>query len=252
MNSQMNLDDIRVVLVETSHPGNIGAVARSMKNMGLKRLVLVNPKVFPSAIATERAAGADDILEHAEVVTSLEEAIANCELVFGTSARTRQIAWPTQNPKQMAQTICSYPNSDKVAILFGTERSGLTNEALANCHYHIIINANPEYASLNLAQAVQVISYELYQAYLEMKSQQGRDIQPVQAPLEDILGVFNHMEHMLSKIGFLAPKPSRSLVYKLKRLILKAKLEKEEVNILRGIFKAVLQSQAKAKSSDAN
>jgi tRNA (cytidine32/uridine32-2'-O)-methyltransferase len=235
------IEDIRVVLVETSHPGNIGAVARSMKNMGLKRLFLVNPKTFPSALATERSAGADDILEHAQVVPTLKEAISDCELVLGTSARLRQIPRPTLNPKETAEQIFSYPNLDKVAVIFGTERSGLTNDALAQCHYHIVIPANPNYSSLNLAQAVQIISYELYQCYLTQNPIEKEITMTPQAPMEDILGVFDHMETVLDKIEFLNPKSSQILLYRIKRMILKTKLETEEVNILRGIFKAVLR-----------
>ncbi len=238
------IEDVRIVLVETSHPGNIGAVARAMKNMGLKRLFLVNPKTFPSALATERSAGADDILEHAQVVPTLREAISDCELVFGASARVRQIPWPTVNPRQTAEQICTHPNPSKIAVVFGTERSGLTNDALSQCHYHTVIPANPNYESLNLAQAVQVITYELYQSYLNQVENLDKNKLsevPVQAPLEDIFGVFDHMESVLDKIDFLTPKSSRILIYRIKRMILKTKLETEEVNILRGIFKAVLR-----------
>lgn len=235
------IEDIRVILVETSHPGNIGAVARSMKNMGLKSLFLVNPKTFPSALATERSAGADDILENAQVVPTLREAICDCELVLGTSARLRQIPRPTLNPRQTAEKVFAYPNLNKVAILFGTERSGLTNDALAQCHYHIVIPANPNYSSLNLAQAVQIITYELYQYYLIQNPAETEVFTTIpQAPMEDILGVFDHMETVLDKIDFLNPKSSQILLYRIKRMILKTKLETEEVNILRGIFKAVL------------
>lgn len=241
------IEDVRVVLVETSHPGNIGAVARSMKNMGLKRLFLVNPKTFPSALATERSAGADDILEHAQVVPTLREAIADCELVFGASARLRQIPRPTLNPRQTAEQVFAYPSPDKVAVVFGTERSGLTNDALAQCHYHVVIPANPNYESLNLAQAVQVITYELYQSYLSQNPiEKSNPIVP-QAPMEDILGVFDHMESALDKIDFLNPKSSQILLYRIKRMILKAKLETEEVNILRGIFKAVMRKLSAAQ-----
>lgn len=238
------IEDVRIVLVETSHPGNIGAVARAMKNMGLKRLFLVDPKVFPSALATERSAGADDILEHAQVVPTLREAISDCELVFGASARVRQIPWPTVNPRQTAEQVCAHPNPSKIAVVFGTERSGLTNDALSQCHYHTVIPANPNYESLNLAQAVQVITYELYQSYLNQTENSDKNklsVVPVQAPLEDIFGVFDHMESVLDQIDFLTPKSSRVLIYRIKRMILKTKLETEEVNILRGIFKAVLR-----------
>lgn len=235
------IEDIRIVLVETSHPGNIGAAARAMKNMGLKRLYLVAPKTFPSALATERSAGADDILEHAQVVSTLRVAIADCELVYGTSSRLRQISWPTVNPRQTAEQVCAYPNADKVAIVFGTERTGLTNDTLAQCHYHLVIPANPSYESLNLAQAVQVITYELYNRYLERNPMVLDDCVTNRAPLADIFGVFDHMENLLTRIDFLTPKSSRILFYRIKRMLLRTKLETEEINILRGIFKAILR-----------
>lgn len=248
-----NINQIRIVLCETSHPGNIGATARAMKNMGLHRLCLVNPLKFPNAVATERAAGADDILRDTQVFTTLNEAIADCELVIGTSARTREIAWPVISAKECAEKVFRYPDLSKVAIVFGTERSGLTNEALALCHYHLIIPANPAYESLNLSQAVQIVCYELYQKFLSIclenkenpsnpelsdddNEQEGR-----LANLDETMGVFEHLEEVMHAIGFIEPKPTRILTMRLKRFLLKSRLEIEEVHILRGIFKAILQ-----------
>ncbi len=236
------IERIRIVLCETSHPGNIGAVARAMKNMGLKKLILVNPEKFPCAVATERAAGADDILQHAEVATSLHEAVKDCELIFGTSARMREIPWPKVTPKQCAEKALNHSNSDKVAIVFGTERSGLTNEALSLCNFHLYIPANPQYEALNLSQAVQIICYEIYQHYMEKEQQQDALLEnaPVPASLDDVMGVFEHLEQALRAVEFIDPKPTRILMLRLKRLLLKARLDMEDVNILRGVCKAII------------
>lgn len=237
------IEKIRIVLCETSHPGNIGAVARAMKNMGLKKLVLVNPEKFPCAVATERAAGADDILQHTEVFTSLHEAVKDCELILGTSARMREIPWPKLTPKQCAEKVLKHSNSDKVAIVFGTERSGLTNEELSLCNFHLYIPANPQYEALNLSQAVQIICYEIYQHYVEKEQQQYvllNNDAPVPASLDDVIGVFEHLEQALRAVEFIDPKPTRILMLRLKRLLLKARLDREDVNILRGVCKAII------------
>lgn len=236
------IGDIRIVMCETSHPGNIGAAARAMKNMGLSQMILVSPKQYPNAVATERAAGADDILQKAKVVSSLEEAIADCELIIGTSARPREIQWPVLTAKQCAEKVCEFPKKEKVAIIFGTERSGLTNEALAMCHYHLIIPANPNYESLNLSQAIQIISYEIFQYFNERCERITSEPAKARlANLEEVNGVFEHLIQVMQEVGFIEPKPTRILMMRLKRMILRAKLEIEEVHILRGIFKAVIQ-----------
>lgn len=245
------IENIRIVLCDTSHPGNIGATARAMKNMGLTQLVLVNPHKFPSAIATERAAGADDILQQARVTNTLTEAIGDCNLIFGTSTRTREIPWPKVSVKECAKKIFEDKDDAKVAILFGTERSGLTNEALSHCNYHLYIPANPNYESLNLSQAVQVISYEIYQHYLELINKEQKienQDEAEMATLTDIMGVYDHLEQMLRKVEFIEPKSTRILILKLKRLLLKSRLELEEVNILRGIFKAIIQKVTKEEA----
>lgn len=235
------LSAVRIILCEPSHPGNIGACARAMKNMGLKTLFLVNPKKYPCAIATERAAGADDILANAKVVSTLQEAIGDCELIMGTSARKREIQWPIVTPKQCAEKVFDYSDKSKVAILFGTERSGLTNEALSQCHYHLIIPANPSYESLNLSQAVQVITYELCQRFIEGHKTKMQTSVKRFANIQETEGVLSHLEEVMRVAGFIEPKPTRILMMRLKRLLLRAQLEIEEVHILRGIFKAIIQ-----------
>ena len=154
---------IKIVLVETTHPGNIGAAARAMKNMGLSRLCLVSPKIFPSADATSRASGADDLLSSATLCGSLSEAISECQLVIGASARARTISWPTVTARECAEMIARAPSMN-TAIVFGREHSGLTNAEIDRCQYRLSIPCNPEFSSLNLAAAVQVVAYELHTA----------------------------------------------------------------------------------------
>ncbi len=158
---------VRIVLVETSHPGNIGASARAMKTMGFDDLVLVAPKDFPSAEATARASGADDLLARARLVDSLDEAIADCDFVVGASARLRSLPWPTVDPRTCARVVYDQEAGNNVALVLGPEQSGLTNEELARCHQLVQIPANPDYSSLNLAMAVQVLCYELRMAKIE-------------------------------------------------------------------------------------
>ena len=168
------LSRIRIVLIGTTHPGNIGAVARAMKNMCLEQLVLVAPKIYPSAEATARASGADDLLGSARVCDSLDQALAGCRLVVGTSARLRSVRWPQVDPRQCAERLLDELSADgEVAVLFGRESSGLSNTELDRCHYLVHIPANPDYASLNLAQAAQVIGYELRMAAKHRGEQRG-------------------------------------------------------------------------------
>ncbi|HDK38372.1 MAG TPA: RNA methyltransferase, partial [Thiolapillus brandeum] len=200
------MENIRIVLVETSHGGNIGAVARAMKNMCLDDLALVSPRQFPTEEAMARASGADDILHEASVHQSLDDAVADCFLVVGSSARLRSVAWPQLNPRECADLVMQRAASDKVALVFGRERTGLTNAELERCQYLVNIPANPDYSSLNLGMAVQVICYELM-----MQSQQGR--QPVMqsralATAGDMRGLFNHLQQALGDIGFLDPRKS--------------------------------------------
>ncbi|MBV8801935.1 MAG: RNA methyltransferase, partial [Gammaproteobacteria bacterium] len=163
------LDNIRIVLVNPSHPGNIGATARAMKTMGLKKLYLVNPRLFPHTNANEMASGALDVLGQAVVVDELDEALTDCELVVGTSARERAIPWPQLLPRELADLARIEAQKTTIAIVFGREQSGLTNDELDRCHFHLIIPSNPDYSSLNLAAAVQVVAYELRVASLNQK-----------------------------------------------------------------------------------
>lgn len=231
------LDQIRIVLVNPSHPGNIGAAARAMKNMGLSRLVLVAPSLFPHSDATVRAAGADDLLAKAVIVEDLASAITDCQMVFASSARSRSLSWPLCTPKECAERIAK-TQEQSIAIVFGRESSGLSNEELALCNYHLHIPTKKNFSSLNLAAAVQVVCYELYLAHgVENPVVQQSDASPANA--EQLAGLFEHLETVLIKIDFLDHKQPKLLMQRLQRLFNRAGLEETEINILRGILSAV-------------
>jgi TrmH family RNA methyltransferase len=236
-----------MVLVNTTHPGNIGAAARAMKNMGLSDLALVEPKIFPSEEATARASGADDILAGAKVSATLEEAIADCELVIGASARLRTIPWPLLTPREAAQMAAGTPA--KTAILFGREHSGLTNEELERCHYLLHIPCNPEFSSLNIAAALQVVAYEIFVA-AEENPALAKPMSPL-ATGEQMESFYGHLEETLHEVRFLHEKKSSpSLLRRLRRIFNRARLEQKEIHILRGILNAV-QLQLKRYGQDA-
>jgi TrmH family RNA methyltransferase len=232
------LQNIRIVLVDTSHPGNIGAAARAMKNMCLQRLVLVSPQLYPHEEATSRASGADDVLQQAQVVQSLDEALTGCRLVVGTSARARSVNWPVVSPRQAAAKIVEESAQGDVALVFGRERSGLSNEELDRCTFLVHIPTNEAYSSLNLGAAVQVLSYEVYQHHLGdvmAELDQPRDL----ATAEMLQGFHHHLEQALDDVGFTANKQSEKLLRRLRSLFQRARLDKDEVNILRGILSAM-------------
>ncbi len=234
--------NIRIVLVNTSHPGNIGAAARAMKTMGLTRLYLVDPQQYPCAEATARASGADDVLAAARVCDTLEEAVAECGLVVATSARERRLEYPSLSPDECALKLLSEASGNEVALVFGRERTGLTNEELDHCHYLTNIPSNPEYSSLNLAAAIQVLCYELRKASI-------RDDIPV-APEPDTAerfatamemeGLHRHLADVMQQVNLVSPdKPKLMLHRRLRRLFQRARPSVTEVNILRGILSAV-------------
>lgn len=232
----MNPPAIRIVLVGTTHPGNIGAAARAMKNMGLSDLALVDPKIFPSPEATARAAGADDILAAARVYPTLEEAIGDSGLVIGASARLRSIPWPQLTPRECAALLAARPGG--AAILFGREHSGLSNEELERCHYLLHIPCNPEFSSLNIAAALQVVAYEIHLA-----AQGAPEPQPPASPpatAGQMESFYQHLDATLHGIGFLHDtKAGPALTRRLRRIFNRAQLEQEELHILRGILTAV-------------
>lgn len=239
------LSEVRIVLIETTHPGNIGGVARAMKNMGLSDLRLVKPKLFPSADATSRASGADTILRDAIVCGSLDEALIDCQMVLGASARRRTINWPELNAREAAERVGQESEKGKVAILFGREHSGLTNEELDRCHYLLHIHCNPGFSSLNIAAAVQVVAYELRMALgdggVVINEIEGHESDLATA--EEVNLFYGHFEKTLYDIGFTRPEKSRSLIRRLKRLFNRVRLEKKEIDILRGVLSAMKEKK---------
>lgn len=255
----MDLNNIRIVLIETSHPGNIGAAARAMMTMGLSDLYLVKPKKFPSEKAVAMSSGATGILKQAHVVDSVVDAIADCQVVIGTSARSqRYIRWPIMSARECGEYVSEQASEEggnnKVAILFGRERTGLTNEELEYCHSLVNIPVNPNFSSLNVAAAVQVISYEiamgadLYSVQLE-----NDDEKPVRrtdelVTADDMEGFYQHLQRMLIKVDYLDPEKPRLLMRRLRKLFGRMHLVRSELNILRGICSACEGSKFKPRS----
>jgi len=233
------LANIRIVLVQCSHPGNIGGVARAMKNMGLVELWLVDPVEFPSERARWRAANAVDVLDSATVVDSLDAAIADCGLVIGTSARDRAIPWTACDARTAALRAVAAAAANRVAVVFGREDSGLSNEELQRCHLHLHIPANEEYPVLNLAAAAQVVSYELRQAWLGGVADVARDWDVEFAAAEDVHRLYRHLEQVMTEVGFFDPAVPKQLPARMRRLLTRNRLDRMEVNILRGFLAAV-------------
>ena len=264
------LEQIRVVLVNTSHPGNIGSAARAMKVMGIKQLVLVDPKEFPSDKARFMASGATDVIETAKVVSSFAEAIGDCQWVLGASARQRSIPWHEMSPKVAGEQIVGLLGAQpeaKVALVFGREASGLTNEELMQCHYHLHIEGSPEYSVLNLAMAVQVICYEVYQAFISLQQVAAQQEQLPsdnlshaesegrirhQMPLPSCrwdeplatqaeLNYFiEHLAELLAAIEFYDPENPKQILTRLRRMFTRMQPDQREIKLLRGILSAKL------------
>jgi tRNA (cytidine32/uridine32-2'-O)-methyltransferase len=238
------LEKIKIVLSHTTHPGNIGATARAMKVMGLSNLSLVNPQKFPSAEATERASKASDLLAKADVVQSVEEAIADCRLVIGASVRTRSLPSRLVTPRELVGLIESNPQDVPVAILFGTENSGLTNDELHLCHYQVYIPTNPDYSSLNLASAVQLISYEMRLAFSKMKQlpEQRVIANEQRISRQQLDGLLNHFEKVMLETNYLNPEHRKQIDNRMSRLLSKAEVTESENRLLRGFLSAIEKS----------
>ncbi|CUS47276.1 MAG: tRNA (cytidine32/uridine32-2'-O)-methyltransferase TrmJ [Idiomarinaceae bacterium HL-53] len=232
------LENVRIVLVNTSDQRNIGSAARAMKTMGLTDLVLVEPEEMPEGKAQALAAGATDVLANAKIVATLDEAIADCQLVMATSARNRTLDWPMLDPREAGEKAVVEGASGKVALVFGREASGLTNEELQKSQFHTHIPANPEYSSLNLAMAVQTLSYEVRMAWL----QKQRTEQPQQTSAEaypesqEFEGFLAHLERTLTVSGFIIRKHPGQIMNKLRRIFVRARPDHNELNILRGVL----------------
>ncbi len=248
--SDQRLNNIRIVLVNTTHPGNIGGAARAMKNMGLSQLYLVDPKDYPADKAVWRAASAHDVLASAVVVETLDEAIADCGLVVGTSARERRIPWPLVTPRECGERAWHEAIHHPVAIVFGREDRGLTNEELQKCNYHVHIPSNPEYSSLNLATAVQVLSYEMRMACLtaaEGKLPTFDDWDQPPANRQALEHYFEHLERSMTELGFVTPENPRQTMTRLRRLFNRIRMDEMELNIMRGMLTAIQNYIHKSK-----
>ncbi len=236
------IDHIDIVMVGTTHPGNIGAAARAMKNMCFTNLVLVDPQCPVGEIAYARSSGAHTVLDKRKTVTTLQEAIADCHLVVGLPARQRSLPWPELTSQQMSQEIVNKGTGVRAALVFGREHSGLSNEELMLCNYMVSIPTNPEFSSLNVASAIQVICYEVYQKLLLEKSlskKDGEELSEPPATAHDLEGYFAHLQQVLEATEFLDPNNPGLLMQRLRRLYQRIELSKTEVNILRGILSTV-------------
>ncbi|NOE83911.1 tRNA (cytosine(32)/uridine(32)-2'-O)-methyltransferase TrmJ [Vibrio cholerae] len=239
----MMLERVKVVLVGTTHSGNIGSAARAMKVMGLSQMVLVDPQCQVDAQAIALAAGASEIALNAQIYPTLEAAVADCGLVVGTSARSRTLEWPMLEPGECGEKLISEANQHSVAMVFGRERTGLTNEELQLCQYHVCVPANPEYSSLNLAMAVQLLSYEVRMAYLAMQqSSQSSTLQEEYPRHQELERFYAHLEQVIMQTEFISAQQPGQVMNKLRRMFTRARPEAQEINILRGILTSVQKS----------
>src|ERR1700736_4431392 len=226
---------VRIVLIDTSHPGNIGSVARAMKNMAITDLVLVRPRSFPHADSNALAAGADDILANARIVSTVSEAVADCGFIAGTTSRPRSYYWEFTTPRDIAGRIVALPDENRAALLFGSERYGLGTDDLQYCNVLVRIPANPDYCSLNLAMSVQLLTYEIFMAREQPHSQTQLEL-PL-AAAGDVEHFYKHLNQVLNEIDF--ADRSGHLMERLRRLFNRAQLDRNELNIMRGILSAV-------------
>ena len=249
-------ENIRVVMVNTSHPGNIGAAARAIKTMGLSRLYLVDPLDFPSEQATWRSSGATDVLENAVVTETFSQAIDDCDLIIGASARLRRIPWPLLNPRQCGETVAAESGSHQVALVFGREDRGLSNEELQRCHYHVNIPANEEYGVLNVASAIQIIAYEVRMALMVLsgnaekantrKHAQSEEMEIATVRWDERMATsreleyfYEHLEETLVSLDFHNRENPRQLMTRFRRLYNRCRPDHMEINILRGMLTSI-------------
>jgi tRNA (cytidine32/uridine32-2'-O)-methyltransferase len=241
------LDNVRIILVGTSHPGNIGSAARAMKTMGLSNLVLVDPECVVDGKSVALSAGAADVLKKRQVFATLDEAIEDCGLVIGASARPRTLDWPMLDPREMGEKAVVEGQKYPIALVFGRENSGLSNEELQKCHFHVFIPANPDYSSLNLAMAVQTLSYEIRMAFLAEKAYPKQE---QEYPLtEEIEAMFNHLQQTLTDTRFIVPAHPGLVMTKLRRFFNRARPEIKELRMWRGIFSSIQKSLIAAKKN---
>ena len=233
------LSNVKIILVGTSHSGNIGSAARAMKVMGLSQLILVDPLCEVDEQTLALAAGAADIAQNALIVNTLDEAIADSGLVVGSSARSRTLEWPMLEPRECGEKFAAEGEQYPVALIFGRERTGLTNDELQKCHYHVCIPANPEYSSLNLAMAVQTLAYEVRVAFLERQKQTFPAQEEAYPRHEELEMFYQHLEKVITNTQFISADKPNLVMNKLRRLFSRARPEAQELNILRGILTSI-------------
>ena len=243
----MRFESIRIVLVGTSHPGNIGSSARAMKNMGFEQLYLVAPENRPNQNSYELAAGADDVLQGAIITDSLTQALADCHVVFATSARARELSIPGDTPHACAQRIAQHTDDTRIALVFGRERTGLTNAELLQCHYHVHIPSAPTFSSLNLAQAVQIITYEIRMALLSPPATVFLK-QDQRASAHEVEQFYTHLAEVLTQINFIRTAHPKRLLQRLRRMFNRIQIEAMEVNLLRGMLTQIQRACTKESS----
>lgn len=246
MDSRKRLDAMRIVLLEPTHPGNIGAAARAMKTMGLSRLHLVRPKSFPCAEATARAAGADDVLHDAVLHDDLLSAISGCGWVVGTTARARRLPAEELSPEQCASRALQMAARSEIALVFGRESSGLSNRELERCHAVVKIPTAPSFSSLNIASAIQVLGYEIRRQLTAPGGGDGGGHVPV--PVEDMERFYSDLEQTLIEVGYLDPKAPKQLMRRLRRLFSRTGPDATELNILMGILSAARAAARRART----
>lgn len=238
---------VRIVLIDPSHPGNVGSVARAMKNMAVTDLTLVRPRSFPHAESNMLAAGADDVLANARVVETVSEAVCDCAFVAGTTSRPRSYYWEFTTPRDVAGRIVALPDENRVALLFGSEKYGLGTEDLQYCNVLVRIPANPDYCSLNLAMSVQLLTYEIFMAREQPHSHTQLEL-PL-ASAGDVEHFYNHLHRVMNEIDF--EDKTGHLMDRIRRLFNRAQMDRNELNILRGILSAVQGRRGQASSRRA-
>ena len=234
----MKLQNIRIVMIATTHPGNVGAAARAMHNMCISRLTLVDPQCPIGDIAYGRASGANVILDNCETHTDLRSAIADCSVVIATTARRRSLPWPELGPQEMVEMLFTLDDDRQVALVFGREHSGLSNDELQMCNQMVCIPTNPDFSSLNVASAIQVLCYEIYRqqsSFPDIPAWSGQDLPASSGEVE---GYIDHLRQTLDDCGFLNPQQPEMIMQRLRRLYLRSELTRNEVDILRGILSA--------------
>jgi len=232
----MKLENVRIIMVGTTHPGNIGAAARAMHNMGISRLSLVKPECPIGEIAYARASGANIILDERETFENLPSALSDCHQVFATSARKRSLAWPEIDPREMARQLFLQNDDYQVALVFGREHSGLNNDELQMCNQMVSIPTNPHFSSLNIASAIQVLCYEIYRQQFTASEPAPPSQSDLPASNAEVEGYFEHLQQSLEQSGFINREQPGLIMQRLRRLYLRSNLTRNEVNILRGII----------------